>query len=244
MSGVSVRTLHHYDNIGLFSPSYVGENGYRYYEEKDVLKLQQILFFRELGFKLKDISSIGPNFDHVHALKVHREALLKKNQRLLQLVHTIDRTINKINGVEEMTEKEMFEGFDPEKQAHYEEYLVNRYGEKAKTAIKQSKEKTRNWQEKDIKKNYEEWNNLLKELAEAMNNQVDVSAATVQNLIEKHFNMVKEHWTPDRESYCALGQSYTEFIWADAFKSHDAHHPKLAQYLASAMKVFAEAHLK
>lgn len=98
MSGVSVRTLHHYDNIGLFSPSYVGENGYRYYEEKDVLKLQQILFFRELGFKLKDISSIGPNFDHVHALKVHREALLKKNQRLLQLVHTIDRTINKING--------------------------------------------------------------------------------------------------------------------------------------------------
>ena len=245
ISGVSVRALHHYDHIGLFSPSYVGENGYRYYDEKDVLKLQQILFFRELGFKLKDISSlIGQNFDQVHALKTHREALLEKNQRLLLLVNTIDRTINNINGVEEMTEKEMFEGFDPEKQAQYEEYLVNRYGDKAKAAIKQSKETTRNWKAEDIRKNQEEWNNLLKELAEAMNNHVDVSSAAVQKLVKKHFDMVKEHWTPDRDSYVALGQSYTEFIWADAFKSQDANHPKLAQYLASAMKVFAEANLK
>jgi DNA-binding transcriptional MerR regulator len=246
ISGISVRTLHHYDEIGLFSPSCVGENGYRYYQERDVLKLQQILFFRELGFKLKDISYmlIGQDFDHVIALKSHREALLMKNQRILQLVNTIDQTINKLNGVKEMTDKEMFEGFDPATQSEYEKYLVNRYGEKAKAAIVASKEKTRNWGPEDIRKNNEEWRLLLASLAQAMRNNVSVSSNEVQALVKQHFDMVKRHWTPDRDSYTGLAESYTEFIWADAFKSQDDKHPKLAQYLAEAMTVYAEKNLK
>src|SRR5580693_668450 len=77
LSGVSVRTLHFYDEIGLLKPAYYGDNNYRYYEEAQLLMLQQILFFRELGFQLNDIQRIiaSPDFDKIKALESHRKIL-------------------------------------------------------------------------------------------------------------------------------------------------------------------------
>ncbi len=77
MSGVSVRTLHFYDETGLLKPAYHGANGYRFYEEPQLLTLQQILFYRELGFELKQIKQIlgRADFENVAALQSHRQVL-------------------------------------------------------------------------------------------------------------------------------------------------------------------------
>ena len=113
MSGVSVRTLHFYDETGLLEPAYTGANGYRYYEEPQLLSLQQILFFRELGFALREIRALlaRPDFQRLDALRSHREALEARLARTRRLLETIDRTIDHLNGRKPMRDDQIFAGF-------------------------------------------------------------------------------------------------------------------------------------
>src|SRR5580704_9523441 len=113
MSGVSVRTLHFYDETGLLRPAYHGANGYRFYEEPQLLTLQQILFYRELGFELKQIERIlgRADFEKVSALQSHRKVLQKNLTRTRSLIETIDKTIQHLKGTKKMKNKEMFAGF-------------------------------------------------------------------------------------------------------------------------------------
>src|SRR6478609_5751556 len=113
MSGVSVRTLHFYDETGLLKPAYHGANGYRFYEEPQLLNLQQILFYRELGFELKEIRRIlgRADFEKVAALRSHREVLQKNLTRTRALIETIDKTIQHLQGAKKMKNEEMFAGF-------------------------------------------------------------------------------------------------------------------------------------
>lgn len=112
MSGVSVRTLHFYDETGLLKPAYHGANGYRFYEEPQLLTLQQILFYRELGFELKQIQRIlgRADFEKVAALQSHRKVLQQNLTRTRTLIETIDKTIQHLKGKKMKTE-EMFTGF-------------------------------------------------------------------------------------------------------------------------------------
>ena len=121
LAGVTPRTLHHYDEIGLLKPSRVGENGYRYYGEESLLRLQQILFYRELGLPLEDIKKLmgRRDFDVVGALYGHKEALKNQVTRLNRLIHTVDNTINHLKGNIIMSEKGFFEGFSEEQQEQY-----------------------------------------------------------------------------------------------------------------------------
>src|SRR3954469_12635205 len=94
ISGVSVRALHFYDESGLLKPAYYGENGYRFYEEPQLLTLQQILFYRELGFELKRISQVlgrAARFEKVAALQSHRKVMEKNLAQSLRLLETIDK---------------------------------------------------------------------------------------------------------------------------------------------------------
>src|SRR4051794_24416883 len=113
MSGVSVRTLHFYDETGLLKPAYVGANGYRFYEEPQLLTLQQVLFYRELGFELKQIKGIlgRADFEIVAALRSHRKVLEESFIRASRLIETVDKTIQHLNGTKEMANEEMFAGF-------------------------------------------------------------------------------------------------------------------------------------
>src|SRR5579862_4467599 len=113
MSGVSVRTLHFYDERGLLKPAFHGANGYRFYEEAQLLVLQQILFYRELGFGLKQIERIlcRADFEKVAALQSHRQVLEKNLARTRTLIETIDKTTGHLKGTNEMTTEEMFRGF-------------------------------------------------------------------------------------------------------------------------------------
>src|SRR5215213_9539106 len=113
MSRVSVRTLHFYDETGLLKPAYLGANSYRFYEEPQLLTLQQILFYRELGFELKQIKAIlsRADFEKLPALQSHRKVLQKKLTRSRSLIETIDKTIKHLKGTNKMKNEEMFAGF-------------------------------------------------------------------------------------------------------------------------------------
>jgi DNA-binding transcriptional MerR regulator len=113
MSGVSVRALHFYDETKLLKPAYHGANGYRFYEEPQLLMLQQILFYRELGFELKQIKRIlgRRDFEKVAALQSHRKVLQKNLSRTRRLIETIDKTIKHLKGTKKMKSEEMFAGF-------------------------------------------------------------------------------------------------------------------------------------
>jgi DNA-binding transcriptional MerR regulator len=113
MSGVSVRTLHFYDEMALLKPAYTKANGYRIYEEPQLLVLQQILFYRELGFELRRIKEIlsQRKFEKVAALKSHRQVLEKNLTRTRTLIETIDKTISHLKGTKKMKSEELFTGF-------------------------------------------------------------------------------------------------------------------------------------
>ncbi len=107
LAGVSVRTLHYYDEIDLLKPFWLGDNDYRYYEAEAVFQLQQILFFRELDFSLREIKEIvdGPDFDLLAMLQAHRAGLQTRIIRLQGLIQTIDSTILHLSGEVNMNEK-------------------------------------------------------------------------------------------------------------------------------------------
>src|SRR5512140_1355313 len=113
VAGVTPRTLRHYDAIGLLKPARIGSNGYRYYDESSLLRLQQILFYRELGMPLDDIKKVmgRRDFDVLEALQEHKAALSRKVSRLNRLIQTVDNTIFHLKGKTAMNEKDFFHGF-------------------------------------------------------------------------------------------------------------------------------------
>lgn len=113
LSGVSIRTLRFYDSIGLLKPAYYGDNNYRYYEEEQILTLQQILFYRELNFSLNDIQKIisSDDFNKIDALISHKKVLEQSLDRTKKLIKTIDQTIAHLKGKISMCNEELFDGF-------------------------------------------------------------------------------------------------------------------------------------
>jgi DNA-binding transcriptional MerR regulator len=138
MAGVTTRTLRYYDQLGLLKPASLGSNGYRYYDRGSLLRLQQILFYRELDVPLKDIQFIitRPNFQPLNALKSHRDALHNKSQRLDRVIQTIDRTIDSLEGDTNMNDQELFSGFD---ESRYEKETRELWGNTPKFEESQKK---------------------------------------------------------------------------------------------------------
>ena len=114
LAGISVRTIHHYDEIGLVSPDGHSDAGYRLYSRRNIARLQEVLFFRELGLGLADIRRIieEPGYSRGKALESHKEQLIAQSSRLLAMVDLIDRTINAEQEGTKMTSEEMLEVFD------------------------------------------------------------------------------------------------------------------------------------
>ena len=245
LSGISIRTLRFYDEIGLLKPAYYGENKYRYYEKAQLLMLQQILFFRELGFSLSDIERIikSSDFDKVESLNSHRKILEKNLDRTKTLIKTIDKTISHLRGKKLMRNEELFVGFDPKKQEEYKTYLVNRLGDKVKDSINASEKKMKNWTKEDWDKFGKEWDAICKELANFLKKGLKENSKEVQSVIRRHYQWLPWKDTCTKEAYIGLGQGYTEFEWKKAFSPYDPDHPRLAKFMANAMKIFAEKEL-
>jgi len=242
MSGVSVRTLHFYDEAGLLKPARVGANGYRFYEEAQVLTLQQILFYRELGFELKQIKRIlgRSDFDRIAALESHRKVLRKNMARTRELIVTIDKTIEHLKGTKKMKSQEMFAGFDPKQQEKHEQYLIDRFGEGMKEGIAQSKQKVKNWTKANWEKSGADFSGICQDLVALMGRRLPGDSREVQDVIRRHYEWLKQFWTPDRESYAGHGRMIVD---SDLRKAYEAHDTELPEFMAAAMTIFAEREL-
>src|SRR3954462_12543155 len=182
MSGISVRTLHFYDEIDLLKPAYVGANGYRFYEEPQLLHLQQILFYRELGFELKQITEVleAPDFDKVAALESHRKVLKGNLIRTRELLRTVENTIEHLKGTHKMKTKELFSGFNPEQQAAHEEYLVTRFGNGVAKTIAEAKGKVKNWKQEDWQQSGDVFAGICQEMAALMRERAPIEGDDAQ----------------------------------------------------------------
>ena len=129
ISGVSVRTLHHYDEIGLLSPK-KNENGYRYYSEDDMSFLQMILFYKYMGFPLKQIKDLLKQEDPeiLHHLKKQLVLMQKEKQKLLTLIDTLEKTIESRERKFTMSTKEKFKGFAYQDNEKYKQKAIDLYG--------------------------------------------------------------------------------------------------------------------
>lgn len=240
LSGISVRTLHYYDEVGLLKPAYYGVNGYRFYTKEQLLVLQQILFFKELGFELKQIKRLltRSDFDKERALRAHRQVLQGRIRRTQELIETIDKTLNHLNGRQTMKDKELYKGFSQEQQKEYERALVARLGQRGQDAIDASHAKTAGWKQEDWVKSGEAYDAICRRLAALLCQGVSPSSPDVQAVMADHVHWIRQFWTPEQESYANLGLLYQE---PDFQKFYEPYHPQLAPFLAQAMQVFANS---
>jgi DNA-binding transcriptional MerR regulator len=242
MSKVTSRTLRHYDDIGLLRPAAVAGNGLRFYEREQLLRLQQILVLRDLGLGLEAISTIvNEGGDRVEQLRRHHRWLLEERDRFGRLARTVAATIEELEGGENVRIEEIFENFDAEKQARYEAELVDRHGDEMKAHIAESKRKMSGWTKADAARVQEQWRSILARLVELIKAGAAVADERVQAVIAEHHSWLSNFWTPNRDSYGGLAQTYAETH--DFRVQFDADHPRLAEFLRDAMDTYARARL-
>lgn len=241
LARISIRTLHWYDQIDLLKPAYHGSNGYRFYGENELLRLQQILFFKELGFELKTIKELlmRSDFDQKLALIGHKKEIKRKIVKLNTLVKTIDNTLKHIKGDQRMNDQEMYVGFSENEQKDYQNYLINRFGQQAKEHIDECNQKLKTWKKDDFKKSQLQATDVFDKLANLWKQGLKADEDKVQKNIEAHYKWLLNYWTPSQEAYIQLGKGYTEFVWKKFFEKYDTKHPHFAQFIADAMEVYA-----
>lgn len=230
--GISVRTLHHYDEIGLLTPDGATEAGYRLYSDHNLMALQQILFFRALGFPLKKIKTImsSPTFDKDEALRQHRSMLVDKRKQLDQLIRTLDKTIQHVRGEIIMTNKEKFKGFDFSHHP-YEQEARERWGDQA---VDRANAKAASFgAEKQ-----EQFNEIYRQLA-AIRHQ-GPGSEEAQAGIHIWYTFLNEFGTYSMEMFKNLGEMY---VADERFTNNiDQFGEGLAAFMRDAMAYYADHH--
>ncbi len=239
LASITVRTLHHYDQVGLLTPSARTTAGYRLYGEADLLRLQQILFFRELGFPLEQIRTIidDPQFDRVRALERHREMLQLERERLARLLNTIDKTIARLT--EEnmgISDEELWEGFSQDQVERYKRESREAYGTEV---VEESERRAKGMSKGQWQAVKDEGDAVTRGLAALTDRPVD--DPEVQALVSRHYKWVCTFWTPNAEAYQGLGQLYTDNPEFRA--NYDKYRVGLADFMREAMKYYAEHEL-
>ncbi|MGZ9585783.1 MerR family transcriptional regulator [Paenibacillus marinisediminis] len=232
--GISVRTLHHYDEIGLLVPEETTESGYRLYSDDNLELLQQILFFRELGFPLKKIKQIvsSPTFDRQEALLLHREMLLDKRRHLDQMITTIDKTIQHVKGEIQMSNKEKFEGFDFSHNP-YEQEARERWGDQA---VDESNAKIGKMSKSEQSEFTAAFNELYTKLAALRHGAPEAEAS--QAVIKEWYDLLNKMGNYSLDAFKGLGQMY---VADERFtKNIDQFGEGLAQFMCDAMAVYAD----
>ncbi len=236
MAGVTPRTLHHYDQIGLLKPSQVGENGYRYYAEEALLRLQQILFYRELDLPLDDIKKImgRRDFDALAALAGHKLELEKRLERLLRLIETVDDTILHMKGQKTMSKKQLFAAFSDEEQEKMAAEAEQKYDA---ATVRESNRKWKAYGKEKQQAILAEGNQVYVDLIAAM--PKGAKSPEVQAIIERWRKHMDYFWTPNLDQLLGLAEMYNN---DPRFKAnYDAMHPGLAEFMREAVKVYVDA---
>ncbi len=234
-AGVSVRTLHYYDEIGLLSPSEVTPAGYRLYDDTALERLGQILFFRELDFALADIKRIidSPSFDKHRAMESHRELLLLKAKRLERLITLVNDALNTEKGVTGMN----LEAFDmteiEEAQRRYADEVKERWG--GGEAYAQSKARTAKYKKEDYARIAAEANVIYDGFAAELGG--DPASPAVQRLVaDWQAHITKNYYDCPNELLAGLGEMYA----ADPrfTKNIDQRGEGLARFMSDAIRLY------
>ncbi|MFD1722366.1 MerR family transcriptional regulator [Amnibacterium endophyticum] len=240
-SGMTSRTLRHYDAIGLLRPAGVGVNGYREYGQDELLRLQQILVLRELGLPLEEIRKVlDAQRDRVTALREHHDRLVAERDRLTIVAATVARTIADLERNEGRTAmtinrpENLFEGFDHRR---YAEEARERWPEEAAS----SEQYAAGMSTEETVARQREWTAQMVRVAELRAAGAAPSDERVQAEIQAVYDGILPMWTPNAAAFKGLGATYVD---DPRFTStFDRVSPGLAGFYRDAMTVFADTHL-
>ena len=241
MSGISARTLRHYDDIGLLKPKRIASSGYRIYGREEVDILQQILIYKELGFSLSDIKVLlkSPEFSHEPAFSSHLLELHKKRARLDALIYNVTKSIAAMRGEITMSDKEKFEGL---KQSLVDENEV-KYGEEVRAKYGESTAHSSNAKVKALtKEQYDDLQRLSGELNDTLRaavEQRDPVSDLAQRACEMHKKWLCYFWDSYTEDmHCGLAQMYVDDPRFSAY--YDEIAPGCAVFLRDAIHVYCD----
>ncbi|MEU2235194.1 MerR family transcriptional regulator [Streptomyces vietnamensis] len=242
MSGVTSRTLRHYDEIGLLAPAWTASDGHRHYEEPQLLRLQQILLMRELDLGLREIRDVlDSGADRVTVLREHHARLLAERERLDTLARTVARTIAELQESEDKDmvsinrPENLFEGFrpDPAIEAEARERWPEAYEQSRQVVEGMTPEAAEQWQREATAR--------MIRFAEHMAAGTPVDDPAVQAEVDAHYQDVRRFWTPCAEAYRGLAKTYAE---DGRFRENfDRIAVGLAEYQQRAMNVYADTRL-
>ncbi|QHT63520.1 MerR family transcriptional regulator [Paenibacillus lycopersici] len=242
LAGVSTRTLRFYDEVGLLKPARTNSSGYRIYGQAEVDKLQQILFYRELGVQLEQIKAIvnDPSFDGAAALRQHRDRLLDKRKQLDALIGNVEKTIASAEGRTDMSDQEKFEGFkermiDENERRHGKE-AREKYGDEA---VDRSNAKLKGMTQEQ----HERLNRLTQEVKDALAEAFetgDPAGELAQRAADLHRQWLTFHWDRySKEAHANIAQMYVD---DERFKAYyDEKQPGTAEFLRDAVHIYTGA---
>jgi len=232
--GISVRTLHYYDEIGLLTPDQTTESRYRLYSERNIEQLQQILFFRQIGLPLKKIKKIinSPIFDQIEALTMHRKLLIEKQNNIKILINTIDKTIQYKKGEIKMSNKDKLAGFNFDEN-QYETEARKRWGDKA---VNESYAKINELTKEERDQMEKQFDDIYKDLAIIRHLSPDSDDA--QAAIRRWWDYLNRIGSYSLEAFKGLGEMY---VTDERFKTNiNQHGEGLAQFMCDAMRIYSE----
>jgi len=239
LAKISVRTLHYYDEIGLLKPTEKSQAGYRFYEHQDLLRLQQVMFFKELGLELSAIQHIldQPDFNIQQALESHRHEVSIRLKQFKKLLTTIDKTLYNLTQKTMLSDEEIYKGFKPETVKAYRKEVAEKWGKKslAESERRIKKISSQKWQEvKTIGKN------ITKELASLMDQ--DPAAVAVQKCIAAWHHHLENFYPVTIERLRGLGNMYVE---DERFTAHyEKYRPGLAKFKNQAIQIYCDHGMK
>ncbi|MGZ3750751.1 MAG: MerR family transcriptional regulator [Mucilaginibacter sp.] len=245
LAGVSVRTLHLYDQIGLLKPSVRTRAGYRLYGEPELLRLQQILFYRELDFPLKEIAEIlnDPHFDLIMALTGHKRALLARRDRLNTLLKTIEKTMINLKNKTMNNIEELYEGLPKEDAAVRRKEAMDKWGEET---VLRSEKALLEMGKLDLERLKAEQKEIVQKLISLVDK--DPESDEVQQQIARHYVNIRSFWGVSdptdlkAETYKGLAELYmTDDRYTPVNGKPD---PEYASFMRKGMIYFAENKLK
>lgn len=245
LSGVSIRTLHHYDSIDLLKPAFRTDKNYRLYTGNELYKLQQILFHKELGMPLSKIKDVlnDNGILPIVALEGHKKNLIEEQERISQLIETINKTILKLKGKKMITDKELYEGFSKNEREAMKAEAMKKFGQS-------EVERSENHLKKYTKQEFESLKQEQKEIFQNLLalKDIDIDDKQVQLEIARHYVNTRKFWgtygneNSQKAQYKGLGQLY---ISEPSYtKVKDELHEGFSEFIAKAIAYYAKTQLK
>lgn len=214
LAGVSVRTLHYYHQIELLVPTTIAANGYRHYDEAAVLRLQQVMFYREMGLELLEIKAIldDPDFDTLAALRAHRDHMQRQIQRFHALIDTVDQTINRMEGNTTMSDKHLFDAFDNEKQQDYQRRARLQYEPEV---VREAQQRWGNYNGLQKSAIMDQMRGIYADIVRAIETDAAPQGPIAQEILVRWHDNLRHFYEPTFDILRGLGQLYNtdpEFI--------------------------------